>query len=77
MEIREKSLFQVSVPAFQVYSNADLRSTKVRWMAAVVPVASEVYVWEPSYSNIMFVSNLMITMEQVVTGSTVFELPHE
>jgi hypothetical protein len=25
----------------------------------------------------MFVSNLMITMEQVVTGSTVFELPHE
>jgi hypothetical protein len=32
------------------------------------------YVWEPSFSNVMFISNSMITLEDIVTDGTLFRI---
>jgi hypothetical protein len=49
-----------SVPTFEVYSGSDVESTNIMVRAATDPVAVEMFVLEPSFSNVIFVSNLVI-----------------
>jgi hypothetical protein len=60
MEIGQWSLFQGSVPTFQVYNNASVRSIKVRLKAVLDPVTWQIYVWELSFNSVTFVSNSVI-----------------
>jgi hypothetical protein len=77
MEIGKWSPFQRSVPTFQVYNSADLGSTEVRSRAALDPVASEIYVWEPPFGNVRFVSNSVIQWNRLLPVVNFFELPYE
>jgi hypothetical protein len=77
MEIEKWSLFRRSVANFQVYNSADLGSTKVRSRAALDPLASEMYVWEPSFSNLRFLSNSIIQWNRLLPVVKFFELPYE
>jgi hypothetical protein len=66
MEIAKWSLFKESLPAFEVYSSADLGFTIFGVRAAIDLVALEVYVWEPSFSNVMFVSISVINWNRLL-----------